>query len=79
VLENTRMSSADRWSEGLVRDDMNYNEYAYLLYKLAREIVKHLESYLPNEDDVRNVLQYHQTPLANIIHSQMHGHFGRVL
>jgi hypothetical protein len=74
VLENTRMSTADRCSEGLVRDDVDYNEDAYLLYKLAREIVKHLEAYLPNEDDVRNVLQYHQTPLVNIIHSQMQGH-----
>jgi hypothetical protein len=62
VLENTRMSTADRCSERLVRDDVNYSEYAYLLYKLVREIVKHLKSYLPNEDDVRNVLQYHQTP-----------------
>jgi type III restriction enzyme len=56
-------------------DDVNYDEHADFLYKLAGEIVKHLQSYLPNEDDVRNVLQYHQAPLVNIIHSQMQDHY----
>ncbi len=37
--------------------------------------MKHLQSYLPNEEDVRNVLQYHQAPLVNIIHSQMQDHY----
>ena len=56
-------------------DDVNYDEHAELLYRLAGEMVKHLQSYLPNEDDVRNVLQYHQAPLVNIIHSQMQDHY----
>jgi type III restriction enzyme len=56
-------------------DDVNYDEHADLLYKLAGEMVKHLQSYLPSEDDVRNVLQYHQSPLVNIIHSQMQDHY----
>jgi type III restriction enzyme len=56
-------------------DDVNYDEQADLLYKLAGEMVKHLQSYLPNEEDVRNVLQYHQAPLVNIIHSQMQDHY----
>ena len=56
-------------------DDINYDEHADLLYKLAGAMVKHLQSYLPNEDDVRNVLQYHQAPLVNIIHSQMQEHY----
>src|SRR5208337_1972691 len=56
-------------------DDVNYDEHADLLYKLAGEMVKHLQSHLPNEDDVRNVLQYHQSPLVNIIHSQMQDHY----
>jgi type III restriction enzyme len=56
-------------------DDVNYDEHADLLYKLAGEMVKHLQSYLPTEDDVRNVLQYHQAPLVNIIHSQMQDHY----
>jgi type III restriction enzyme len=56
-------------------DDVSYDEHADLLYKLAGQIVKHLQSYLTNEDDLRNVLQYHQTQLVNIIHLQMHEHY----
>jgi len=70
----------ERLEDYLVRglvdfDDVNYDEHAELLYKLAGEMVKHLQSYLPNEDDVRNVLQYHQSPLVKIIHSQMQDHY----
>ena len=70
----------ERLEDYLVRglvdfDDVNYDEHAELLYKLAGEMVKHLQSYLPNEDDVRNVLQYHQAPLVKIIHSQMQDHY----
>jgi len=70
----------ERLEDYLVRglvdfDDVNYDEHADLLYKLAAEMVKHLQSYLPSEDDVRNVLQYHQAPLVNIIHAQMQEHY----
>ena len=70
----------ERLEDYLVRglvdfDDVNYDEHADLLYTLAGEMVKHLQSYLPSEDDVRNVLQYHQSPLVNIIHSQMQDHY----
>jgi type III restriction enzyme len=70
----------ERLEDYLVRglvdfDDVNYDEHADLIYKLASEMVKHLQSYLPSEDDVRNVLQYHQAPLVNIIHSQMQEHY----
>jgi len=70
----------ERLEDYLVRglvdfDDVNYDEHADLLYKLAGEMVKHLQSYLPSADDVRNVLQYHQSPLVNIIHSQMQDHY----
>jgi type III restriction enzyme len=56
-------------------DDINYDEQADLLYKLAGQMVKHLQSYLPDQDDVRNVLQYHQAALVNIIHLQMQDHY----
>jgi len=56
-------------------NDINYDEHADLLYKWAGQMVKRLQSYLPNEDDVRNVLQYHQSQLVNIIHSQMQDHY----
>jgi type III restriction enzyme len=56
-------------------DDVSYDEHADLLYKLAAQMVKHLQSYLTNEEDVGNVLQYHQAQLVNIIHSQMQEHY----
>jgi type III restriction enzyme len=56
-------------------DDINYDEHSDLLYKLAGEMVKHLRSYLPTEDDVKNVLQYHQAQLVKIVHSQMQDHY----
>lgn len=56
-------------------DDVSYDEHAELLYNLAGQMVKHLQSYLTSEDDVRNVLQYHQAQLVNIIHSQMQDHY----
>ncbi|MFQ5328823.1 MAG: DEAD/DEAH box helicase family protein [Thermodesulfobacteriota bacterium] len=56
-------------------NDISYDDHAALLYKLAAQVVVHLRSYLSTEDDVVNVLQYHQQPLVNLIHSQMQGHF----
>jgi type III restriction enzyme len=70
----------ERLEDYLVRglidfDDVSYDDHAELLYKLAAQMVNHLQSYLTNEDDVRNVLQYHQAQLVSIIHSQMQDHY----
>lgn len=70
----------ERLEDYLVRglidfDDVSYDEHADLLYALAGQMVKHLQSYLTSEEDVRNVLQYHQAQLVNIIHSQMQDHY----
>jgi type III restriction enzyme len=56
-------------------DDISYDEHAALLYKLAGQVVKRLRTYLADEEDVTNVLQYHQQALVNLIHSQMQQHF----
>jgi len=56
-------------------DDVSYDEHAGLLYKLAGQVVARLREYLTDEDDVINVLQYHQQSLVNLIHSQMQQHF----
>jgi type III restriction enzyme len=56
-------------------DDVSYDDHAEFLYKLAGQMVRHLQSYLGNEDDVRNVLQFHQAQLVGIIHSQMQEHY----
>jgi type III restriction enzyme len=70
----------ERLEDYLVRglvdfDDVSYDEHADLLYKLAGQMVKHLQSYQANEEDVRNVLQYHQAQLVNVIHLQMQEHY----
>lgn len=56
-------------------NDISYDEHAGLLYKLAAQVVEHLKSYLKSEDELLNVLQYHQQALANLVHAQMQGHF----
>jgi len=56
-------------------NDISYDDHAALLYKLAGQVVAHLRSYLSEENDVVNVLQYHQQALVNLIHSQMLDHF----
>ena len=61
---------------GLIdKDDISYDDHASLLYKLAGQLVRHIQSYLSSEDDVRNVLQYHQSELVRLVHTQMNQHF----
>jgi type III restriction enzyme len=54
-------------------DDISYDDHADLLYDLAGQMVKHLLSYL-SEEDARNVLIYHQRQLVEFIHVQMQAH-----
>ena len=56
-------------------DDVHYDDHAELLYNLAGQVVSHLKSYLSTEEDVLNVLQYHQQTLVNLIHAQMQDHY----
>jgi type III restriction enzyme len=61
---------------GLIdKDDINYDEHAELLYKLAAQMVRHLQSYLQTPEDVLNVLQFYQTQLVALIHAQMNQHY----
>jgi type III restriction enzyme len=55
-------------------DDISYDHHADLLYDLAGQMVAHLGSYLKDEGEVVNVLQYYQRQLAGFIHSQMQAH-----
>lgn len=74
VVEEARLE--DYLVRGLVDySDINYDVDAALLYKLAAQMVAHLRSYLKDEDEVRNVLQYHGPQLAALIHAQMQAHF----
>ncbi len=54
-------------------DDISYDEHADLLYDLAGQVVRHLRSYI-SEEDARNVLIYYQKPLAAFVHAQMQEH-----
>ena len=56
-------------------NDISYDDHAALLYKLSGQVVAHLRTYLSSDEDVVNVLQYHQQPLVNLIHAQMQAHF----
>lgn len=75
-LQNVSSESKEaRPEDYLVRalidfDDISYDDHADLLYDLAGQLVAHLRSYL-SEEDVVNVLQYHQQQLAALIHAQM--------
>ncbi|MBI5907373.1 MAG: DEAD/DEAH box helicase family protein [Burkholderiales bacterium] len=56
-------------------DDIDYTVHASLLYDLAGQMVVHLQSYLPQADEVRNVLDLDRQLIAKNIHAQMMGHF----
>ncbi|MDB5868187.1 MAG: type restriction protein res subunit [Polaromonas sp.] len=56
-------------------DDIDYCTHAGLLYDLAGQMVAHLQSYLPQADEVRNVLDLDRQLIAKNIHAQMMGHF----
>ncbi len=55
-------------------DDIDYFVHANLLYDLAGQLVKHLLSYL-SEDEARSVLDRDRRLIAREIHAQMMAHF----
>lgn len=69
----------DRLENYIVRnlidfDDVHYDSQSDLLYDLAGQVVAHVRTYVESEDQLRNVLQYHQKSLANVVHAQMQDH-----
>ncbi len=55
-------------------DDISYDDHADLLYDLAAQTVRHLETYL-SEEDTAKVLRCHQKDIARFIHAQMQEHY----
>lgn len=55
-------------------NDVSYDDHADLLYKLAGQVVAKLRSYLDNDDDVRNVLQFYERQISELVHAQLAGH-----
>lgn len=69
-------SNEDRFENFLIRglidfEDISYDDHADLLYDLCGQLVIHFKSYLKSEDDIRNVILYHQRQLVRFIHAQM--------
>ena len=56
-------------------DDIDYMVHASLLYDLAGQMVVHLQSYLPEPNEVINVLDLDRKLIAKNIHAQMMDHF----
>ncbi|WP_287799498.1 DEAD/DEAH box helicase [Acidiphilium sp.] len=54
--------------------DIAYDEHADLLYELAGQVVRHLRSYL-SEQEAGQVLALHQREVARSVHAQMQDHF----
>ena len=80
LMSGTGIVPEEKLEDYLVRglidfNDICYDDHAALLYKLAGQVVVHLRSYIKNEDEVLNVLQYHQQALVNLIHAQLQDHF----
>jgi type III restriction enzyme len=55
-------------------DDVSYDVHADMLYDLAAQTVRHLQSYL-SEDETRKVLRCYQRDIARFIHVQMQDHY----
>jgi type III restriction enzyme len=60
---------------GLIdREEVCYDTNADLLYDLATQTVTHFRSFLP-EEEIWQVLHFHQKDIAEFIYAQMHKHF----
>lgn len=54
--------------------DIAYDEHADLLYDLAAQVVRHLRTYL-TEEEAAQVLALNQREIARAVHAQMQDHF----
>lgn len=61
-------------NELINQPEIDYDEHADLLFKLAGQAVQKFQSYL-DEDKVMNVVQYHKREVAKFIFAQMDQHF----
>lgn len=54
--------------------DIDYDSTAALLYRLAEQVIAHLRSYLKVDNQVRNVLLYHQLRIGKFVYTQLQRH-----
>lgn len=57
------------------RNEIDYDEHAALLYKLAGQMVARIRSYLVDDTEVENVLLRHGRQLADFIFAQIMNHY----
>lgn len=57
------------------RDEIDYDEHADLLYKLAGQVVTRLRSYLADDDEVERVLLDHANRISDFVFQQMMDHY----
>ncbi|MRN65418.1 DEAD/DEAH box helicase family protein [Brucella sp. 10RB9213] len=57
------------------RNEIDYDEHAALLYKLAGQMVARIRSYLADDTEVENVLLRHGRQLADFIFAQIMNHY----
>jgi type III restriction enzyme len=57
------------------RDEIDYDEHADLLYKLAGQVVVRLHSYLADDDEVERVLLDHANRIGDFVFQQMMEHY----
>ncbi|MDR2246903.1 MAG: DEAD/DEAH box helicase family protein [Treponema sp.] len=75
----SKNTSGERLEDYLVRslvdfEDISYDDQSDLLYDLSKQLIVHLGTYLKTDDDIRNVVLYHQKQLAGFIHDRMLEH-----
>lgn len=61
------------------RNEIDYDEHAALLYKLAGQMVARIRSYLADDTEVENVLLRHGRQLADFIFAQIMNHYRETL
>ncbi len=79
-VTNTVSSGKQSWLNTIVNellnfDEIDYDEHGEKLYKLADQAVSHLKSYLKNDAEIDNVIQYYKVKMAEFIYAQMMEHF----
>ena len=77
ALEGPKESQVENYLVKHLMDypQIDYDTQADLLYKLAGQMIEHLRSYLPNEQDVENVALAHGKMLAQRVFVQMKQHY----
>lgn len=76
LASDTEKRLEDYLVRGLIDyNDISYDDDAKLLYKLSRQLIDKLRTYLSDENDIRNVLLAYNPQYVRLIHSQMQEHF----